>query len=307
MSKRTIMTIIEFLSNFWFLAFMAFMINCSKGHEPIPQIKCNVCNSAIVIDGFGDEWINYRSKIINNNTSVGVCKDDAYLYVHLITSDPELSMQIMNFGLTIWFDAQGTQKKKLGVQFPIVQFVPPPPRDGEPPAGDELQSFLNERLKSIALHMPGSKQAKSIPIDEANKYSIDANIGIEEGILSYELKYPLHSTITNSMGLNLDSKPRLKICIETPKVDFNKMMVESGDNKKPPQGMKPPEGQYPPKGVIPQQGQQPPQGVKPPDRGAPPKGQEPSGVERLQEVSNQNLRPKPPQITRISQWIEVTF
>jgi len=297
----------EFLYNFRFLAVLALIFNCSHSDVPVPKIKCNTCNAAITMDGFGDEWIHNRSAVINDKTSVGLCKDDSYLYVHLITSDPEFSMQIMNFGLTLWFDVQGTKKKVKGIQFPVVQFIPPPPRDGKPPAGKELQDFLNERLKNIALEIPGSKQAKSMSIEEANKSGIDANIGIEGGILSYELKYPLRSTPTNSMGLNLGNKSRLFICVETPKIDFHKMMQENAGNNKPPQGMKPPEGQQPPQGTQPPQGQQPPKGVKPPEGQVPPQGQEPSGVERLQDVSNQNLRPKPPQITRISQWIEVAF
>jgi hypothetical protein len=296
MAKSTHSTMIEILCSIRLIAILILVANCSTSDKAIPKIKCNMCNSAIVLDGYGDEWVQNRSSIINDRTSIAMCKDDKYIYVNLITSDPEFSMQIMNYGLTFWFDVSGTKKKVLGVQFPVVQFVPPPPKDGKPPANEELQKFLNERLKSIALQIPGSKQVKNMEIDEAIKYGIDANIGIEGEILSYELKYPLYSSKTNSMGLNLDNKASgLKICVETPKVDFNKIMQENGDNRKPPQGIDPP------------QGQQPPQGGKPPEKVAPPPGQEPSGVERLQEVSNQNLRPRPPQVTRISQWIEVTF
>jgi hypothetical protein len=319
------MTMKKFFSNFWFLAVMTFVVNCSNSDETVPRIKCITCNSAIIMDGFGDEWKNNLTSVINENTSIGVCKDNEYLYLHLITSDPELSMQIMNFGLTLWFDVKGNQKKALGVQFPVTQIVPPPPKDGKPPVGDELQNFLNARLENIALEMPNSKKAKSMAIAEANKYGIDANIGIDGAILSYEVKYPLQSKSKNSYGLNLGNKSSLGICIETPKVDFHQLMQEQTNNhkppegeagpqgQKPPEGTKPPEGQKPPEGTRPPEGQKPPDGTKPPEGQkppegeGPPQGQDPPGVERLQDVSNKSLRPKPPQMTRISQWIEVTF
>jgi hypothetical protein len=295
------MRILELLSKFRFLAFIALVINCSNNYEPIPKIKCAACNSKIIVDGFGDEWINNLSSIINENTSFGVCKDDSCIYIHFITSDPEISMQIMNFGFTIWFNVQGSNKKNLGVQFPVIQFVPPPPRDGKPPAGDELQKFLNDRLKNIAIILPDNKKTTTISIDEANNYGVNANIGIDGGILSYELKYPLIGKQANPIGLNLGSKSSLRICLETPKIDFDKIMEENGDNKKPPMGMKPTEGQPP------ANGQMQPLEPRPPKGDVPPKDQEPSGVERLQEASNKDLRPKPPQISRISQWIEITF
>jgi hypothetical protein len=114
--------------SFIILLAVVFLTTCSdkrqkktsveKPASKISQIKSEPCNTGISVDGMDEEWKNNRNYIISDNTAVGVCRDNEFLYVHLFTSDPELSMQIMNFGLTLWFDPQGSQEKVMGVQFP---------------------------------------------------------------------------------------------------------------------------------------------------------------------------------------------
>jgi len=257
------------------LAAVVFLTTCSdkrqkkvgeeKPAAQISQIKCEPCNTVISVDGMDEEWKTSRKFIISNNTAVGICRDNEFLYVHLFTSDPELSMQIMNFGLTLWFDPQNSQEKVMGVQFPVLQMQPPPPREGNPPAGDELQKFLNIRLKDITVEYTENKDIRKMSMNEANKHGIDAKIGILPGLLCYELQYPLHITDAYNMGLGLLQQKQINICIETPDIDFNK--------------------------------------IKGPSEKAPEFGD----MKRLQEGATKGMKPKPPKLIRISQWIQVLF
>ncbi len=203
-----------------------------KPVEQLSRLKSELCNNLISVDGIDEEWKTSRKFIISNNTAVGVCRDNDFLYVHLFTSDPELSMQIMNFGLTLWFDPQNTQEKAIGVQFPVIQLQPPPPREGNPPSGDELQKFLDIRLKDITIEYPENKDVRQMSIKEANKYGINAQIGVGPGLLCYELQYPLHTTDVYTMGLGLLQQKQIDICIETPDIDFNKL---KGPSEKAPE------------------------------------------------------------------------
>ncbi|UCH15021.1 MAG: hypothetical protein JSV22_03405, partial [Bacteroidales bacterium] len=179
------------------------------------------------------------------------------------TSDPELSMQIMNFGLTLWFDSRGSQRKVIGVQFPVIQMQPPPPREGNPPVGDELQKFLDVRLKDIIVENTENKDTRQMSMNEANKYGINATVGIGPGLLCYELQYPLNITDTYTMGLGLLQQKQIDICVETPDIDFNKI---KGPAEKTP---------------------------------------ELGDMKRLQEGATKGMKPKPPKLRKISQWIQV--
>ena len=172
-------------------------------------------------------------------------------------------MQIMNFGLTLWFDPKGSQEKVMGVQFPVIQMKPPPPREGNPPAGEELQKFLDIRLKDIIIEHTEKKDIRQMSMNEANKHGIDATIGIFPGLLCYELQYPLHRTDVYTMGLGLSQQKQIDICIETPDIDFNKL------------------------------------------KGSPEKEPEFGDMKRLQEGATKGMKPRPPKLIRISQWIQV--
>jgi hypothetical protein len=252
---------------------VVLLINCSdarkkkvseaKTPSQASQIKCIPCNTPISVDGMDDEWKTGRKFIISNNTAVGACRDNKFIYVHLFTSDPELSMQIMNFGLTLWFDPQSSQEKIMGVQFPVIQMQPPPPREGNPPAGNELQKFLDIRLKDIIIEYAANNDIRHMSMKEANKQGINAKIGVSPGLLCYELQYPLHITDVYTMGLGLSEQKQIDICIETPDIDFSKM------------------------------------------KGPPEKTPEFGDMKRLQEGASKGMKPKPPKLTRISQWINV--
>ena len=217
------------------IAFLA-VATYSQGDKPgfIP-IKYNTAAMKITIDGKDTEWGANRTTVINKNTAFGFYKDEGFLYVHVITTDPEFSMQIMNFGLIIWIDPTGSQKKEVGVQFPVIQLQPPPPREGgKPPRGEELEEFLDKRLKDIVIEFPENQEMKQMTRVEADKHGIDAMIGVDEqkSAICYELKYPLRgSAADDTMAVDLSNKKYLDICIETPEVNPAKLNERDADSQ----------------------------------------------------------------------------
>ncbi|MDZ4714919.1 MAG: hypothetical protein SH819_05560 [Cytophagales bacterium] len=76
-------------------------------------------SGAVVIDGASDEWpmawVDDDDKIFSYN----VCADDNNLYVRVKTSDYYAKRKIAAFGFTMWMDATGRKKKRVGLRFPV--------------------------------------------------------------------------------------------------------------------------------------------------------------------------------------------
>lgn len=213
----------------------------AKGNDtesPVNQMKCDSSSAAITIDGIDKEWENNRTTFLNKDTAVGCHRDAGFLYIHLLTSDPEFSMQMMNFGLTLWFDPKASREKKVGVQFPVIQLQPPPPREGgKPPMGEELKKFLDARLKDVVIEFPVAREMKQMSMAEANKLGIDAIIGVDtgKGAICYELKYPLRkSSSAVTMGLDLEGQKYMDLCVETPEINLSRPDEKNGQAQEPP-------------------------------------------------------------------------
>ena len=79
--------------NLIILLAVVFMSTCSDARQKkareekpdtrISQIKSETCNTAISVDGMDEEWKTNRNYIISDNTAVGICRDNEFLYVHL--------------------------------------------------------------------------------------------------------------------------------------------------------------------------------------------------------------------------------
>ena len=238
------------------------------------EFTSTVIHNPVNIDGDPTEWKNITQTFINNKTLIGFLHNRDYLYMYFETSDPEISMQIMNFGFTVWFDPQAKERQIIGVQFPIIEMSPPPPRDGKPPTGEELEEYLKKRLNGIVLESPHNGVKKRYTLEEVEKYGIKVAITVLDGIVRYELQYPLMGNSTQLTGLGLSQLNPISVCIETPKVNFDKIMEKFGDSKEEQLQMQ----------------------------------NEPERMENdPDETSRRKIKPRPPKITQISEWIEVNF
>jgi hypothetical protein len=74
--------------------------------------------TVIQVDGKAEEWpmtwVVDDDKIFSYN----VCSDNNNIYIRMKTNDDVAKRKIAHFGLTIWMDANGKKKKKLGLRFP---------------------------------------------------------------------------------------------------------------------------------------------------------------------------------------------
>jgi hypothetical protein len=267
-------------------AVVLLVITCShrkennlKASDPI-SVQCGKCQN-VVIDGKNADWSGKEVAAINNRATVGLCSDKEYVYFCFTTRDPEISMQIMNFGCSLWFSQNGEFSKTRGLQFPVFQNVPPPPRDAKPPSGKELQAFLDQRLSQLGVLDNKSDEVITLTQKEALSNGIDARISVDNGLLCYELKYPRSVRTAKPIGINATGKT-FSVCIETPEIDLQELMKDADRSEQvAPDDRRPPLVKKPVKQT-------------PEDR-------------RNNDAGNQRVRPKPPQFNPVSQWIRVTL
>ena len=74
----------------------------------------------ITIDGKYTDWDKSTAYYDETTKAVlNLANDAEYLYICLISRNREIETNIMEAGLTAWFDPDGGQKKEIGIRFPI--------------------------------------------------------------------------------------------------------------------------------------------------------------------------------------------
>ncbi|HRI78498.1 MAG TPA: hypothetical protein PLR06_03095 [Cyclobacteriaceae bacterium] len=75
-------------------------------------------SQVVVVDGIANEWPMKWLADDDKKVQFNVCSDDNNLYLRFKTSDETFKRKIAFFGFTVWMDANGKKKKKLGFKFP---------------------------------------------------------------------------------------------------------------------------------------------------------------------------------------------
>lgn len=94
------------------LGLMGF-VEAQETAQPCPGLE------AVTIDGIAADWSMPWVKDEENVFSYNVCADSNNLYVRVKTNDYFAKRKMAAFGFTLWIDANGKKKKKLGLRFPL--------------------------------------------------------------------------------------------------------------------------------------------------------------------------------------------
>lgn len=153
-----------------------------------------------------DFWYHKKGKLMYL-----VSNDKENLYIHMKIMDISTVRKILDFGFTVWVDANGTNKKTLGIKFPLAKKERMP------------GLHIDQRKSQSRVQIPSLDAKYSIGLigfdDSGNNSIIDADleadvngsIGFSEyNELEYSLKFPLQkmgiSTLENKIiSLNLES------------------------------------------------------------------------------------------------------
>ncbi|MFI5253808.1 MAG: hypothetical protein ACHQQQ_15420 [Bacteroidota bacterium] len=175
-----------------FLSLLSPLIGCGD-----KEYTSRWRNRDIIIDGKNTEWSDSLITLTDDKqTSVGVCNDDDFLYISIITTNRGIERQIMRRGITFWFDRDGGKEKKFGIRYPLGMGGVVPPGGGN----EDRDSGVSMNRKERTIDAPdeleiyqGEKEHHRMTLAETG--GIEAKFQPSADTFVYELKVPLTDNV----------------------------------------------------------------------------------------------------------------
>ena len=205
----------------------------------MPQFSSELCTRKIVIDGDNNDWNGIPAYVDKNNVlAVSVCHDDEYIYVCLLTWDPQTQRQIIGGGLTVWFDRTGSDDKTFGINFPLGRYAGEPSQridDRNRKDFDTSKQITNQFVSEMEIIGPKETDRYLLPF--TNNEGIQAKIGrVDGGEMVYELQVPLKKTTEHPNAIQPKNN-YIGLGFETGEMTgFGKRSGESDGSDSQPQG-----------------------------------------------------------------------
>ncbi len=202
----------------------AVLISTLNGCSSLPQFTSERITKPIEIDGDKREWTDVSAYIDKNNTmAVSVCHDTEYFYMCLMSQDPQVQMQVMHNGLTVWLDNRGSDHKTFGINFPLNKHDggPPPMMERGKMHDFETSNRMMEQAQS-EMEIVGEKESDRYRLSITNTEGIKVKIGrSREGILIYELQVPLRKTAQHPHAIEIADDAYVGLGIETAEMELS--------------------------------------------------------------------------------------
>lgn len=193
---KTIVT----LAGLFISALFALLSGCSSTVELASAWKAGEIN----IDGRDDDWSNATTYVKNSAVSIGARNDNEYLYLCLIAT-PQTQRQIFMLGLTVWFDAEGSQNKTFGIHFPLGmqgggrRLMS---RDtNENP--EDLRAQMEQARRELEIIGPGKDERQRLLLMQTQDLSLQ--FGNSQGSMVYELKVPLRRSAKHPYAIGVEN------------------------------------------------------------------------------------------------------
>ena len=84
------------------------------GCSSTAPLQSSFRSDEVAIDGSEADWYGHLRRIEKEDVSLGVSHDEEFLYVSLLTNEPEVVRQIMARGLVLWLDPEGGKEQEIG-------------------------------------------------------------------------------------------------------------------------------------------------------------------------------------------------
>lgn len=187
---------------------LATLAGCSSTLE----LTSRWTNHELKVDGSGEEWKDATSLIPGPQVLVGIKNDRENLYLCLVTSNRMTQTQMLALGTTVWFDTEGQKNRKLGIQFPVAGLLQGR-RFPSQQSPDELKRLIEAAQRQFEVVGPGQGERHRLADKQAKV--IDVHLGYADGVLTYELRIPLHESADRPYAVGADLAKPLTIGLET--------------------------------------------------------------------------------------------
>jgi hypothetical protein len=189
-----------------------FLLLLVPGCSSSLELSSRWTDHKIEITGDGSPWKDETAEIPGPGVIIGVKNDNDYLYIGLVTSNPETQFQMLGLGCTAWFDQEGNKHKTFGVQFPVAGLL----RGGRYPARvtpEDVQRLIAPAQQQLVILGPGPGERRRGPAK--NLTGLEARLGYLNGVLVCELQVPLLKTKAQPYAVNIDKAKPLFIGLES--------------------------------------------------------------------------------------------
>jgi hypothetical protein len=220
----------------------------------LTMLSINGCSSGIkmqsdwqdqefTLNGKVSDWGTTLHPASDSKINVGFKNDDEFLSLCISTEDRATIMQIMKFGFVVWLEPENGDTKQFGIKYPI-QTMPldkhemtkdnPDGLFGEnlraAPTEEKMYNRMLEELqKQIEFQVVDKDDVPITAIPVINREGIKIKIGMEKGMLVYELQIPLKRSSDYSFAVGALPGEKIKVKFETLQPDFSDMKKASGE------------------------------------------------------------------------------
>ncbi len=193
------------------------------------NMECNWTDSPIEVDGIRSDWSNIPFHYFEEDKiSIGICNDDDYLYLLMLTRDMSLNRNINRGGLKLWLDLEAGKDKNNGLLIVGTKEMSEDPRMKRENLRDLSAEEREEQIREMAakpknvIILNGKQRA-----DITNNNSININFasGYDAGFIFYEYRIPLRNSPLFVDNSSIKNDINFSIGLEVSGLD-NKAMKE---------------------------------------------------------------------------------
>ncbi|MFC2158889.1 hypothetical protein ACFLT9_13735 [Acidobacteriota bacterium] len=211
------------ISKTWILSFvLLFLVMFASGCREY-QMKSQWKDREIRIDGDSSDWTGLLGYVEQEGVSIGVLNDGEFLYICFISENQARRMQVMNQGLTVWFDPHGKKDKVLGIRYPLGMSEEDRAKlqerrtQQDQSTPEKKRPQMRRPQNEVEILIPGKDLVQTVPFRELA--GIQVRMDRQSTSLTYELRIPLKSSKTYPYAVDSDPSHTISFGIEIPKMD----------------------------------------------------------------------------------------
>jgi hypothetical protein len=201
----------------------------------------------ITIDGKPMDWEGVPTTYAESpNIAFRVLNDDSNMYVSMASPDDNVLGQIIDRGITVWFDPEGEMDKVFGIRWPG---QPPGEAPGQRPDPASMRQMMQDpsKMKQRLLEMideppdylelvgPNEVIVARLPVTQTQ--DIKMALGYQSGWFICELKVPLYKSDDHPYAVGAEPDKKIAMGFTTPEIDREAMMKAMRPEGGPPGDM----------------------------------------------------------------------
>ncbi len=215
------------MKNFTIYSGLILLLISLTGCASSKEFNSSMKNQEIQIDGNLIDWEGKLTADEDENISVGFTNDTQNLYLCLATKNRMRMMQILRNGFTVWIHSPNSDKKTIGIKYPIAAV------NSEQGMTRQMQGnpFMDEKFEELVSETL-SKQTEILIVNKdlfpltalqlLNKEGLEIKLGFHKEQLVYEMKIALKDFCKGEYCVDANAGEQIELTLQTEKTEIGK-------------------------------------------------------------------------------------